>query len=53
MNQLEEKKKLEEKVKKLEEEIDAKKRASEKVNKLKDELGEDTFNEIIAGILNV
>ena len=53
VNQLEEKKKLEEKVKKLEEEIDAKKRASEKVNKLKDELGEDTFNEIIAGILNV
>ena len=53
VDQLQEKKKLEEKVRKLESELDAKKRASEKVEKLKNELGEDVFNEVIAGILNV
>ena len=53
VDQLEEKKKLEEKVKTLESKLDARKRASERVEKLKNELGEDVFNEVIAGILNV
>lgn len=52
VDQLQEKKKLEEKVKILESELDAKKRASEKVQKLREELGEETFNEIMLGIIN-
>lgn len=52
VDQLEQKKKLEEENRRLKNELDAKKRASEKVQKLREELGEETFQEIMLGIIN-
>ena len=52
VDQLEEKKKLEKKVKNLENELAEKKRASENISRLREELGEDTFKEILQGILD-
>ena len=47
-----ENKKLKEEVKKLSSQLQKKQRNSEKLNALKEELGEDTFKELVYGILN-
>ena len=47
-----EKKKLEDKVNHLENQLQKKRVASEKVNALKEEIGEDAFNELVLGIIN-
>lgn len=52
VNQMEEKQKLEKKVKNLENQLAQKKLASEKVKKLREDLGNDVFDELVQGILN-
>lgn len=47
-----ENKKLKEEVRKLSSQLQEKERNSEKLNALKEELGEDTFKELVYGILN-
>ena len=47
-----EKAKLENKVKNLERQLHNRKKAGERVQKIREELGNDTFNELIAEILN-
>lgn len=51
-NQLLENKKLLKENKKLKKEIDNRNNASQEVNRIRDELGEDSFNELVLGILN-
>lgn len=52
-NPYQESRELQEKVNELEEKLDKKEKSSQKLNNLRKELGDDTFREIVEGILNV